>query len=121
MSFISNAQMVHPKFAINLINKHSKERNITSKVKSPPKMTNLGLHVKISGYGNVFTKKKISTNQDNEHKSRKSKKEQYRDSTVYFSMVISLEVRPQEILDRVTHEWARLNDTRLQIKELQLI
>ncbi len=36
-------------------------------------------------------------------------------------MVISLEVRPQEIVDRVTHEWARLNGTRLQIKELQSI
>jgi hypothetical protein len=118
MSFISNAQMVDPKFAINPINEHSKEKNITSKGEISSNMTKLGLHVKISSYGNVFTKKKIWTNQDNEPKSRKSKKEEFRDPTVYFSMVISSEVRPQEIVDRLNHEWSRLNGTCLQIKEL---
>jgi hypothetical protein len=98
--------MVDPKFVINPLNEHSKEKNITSKGKISSNMMKLGLHVKISGYGNVFTKKKIWTNQDNENKSRKSKKEEFRHPTVYFSMVISLEVIPQVIVDRVTHEWA---------------
>jgi hypothetical protein len=121
MSFVSNAQMVDPKFVINPINEYSKEKNITSKGEISSNMKKLGLHVKISGYGNVFTKKKIWTNQDNERKSRKSKKEEFHNPTVYFSMVISSEVRPQEIVDRVTHEWTRLNGTHLQIKELQSI
>jgi hypothetical protein len=84
-------------------------------------MTKLGLHIKISGYGNVFLKKKIWTNQDSEQKSRKVKKDEFRDATVYFSLVVSSDVKPQETVKRVTHEWTRLNGTRLQIKDLQSI
>jgi hypothetical protein len=36
-------------------------------------------------------------------------------------MIVSTEVRPQELLDRVTHEWARTGGSRLQIKDLQTI
>ena len=36
-------------------------------------------------------------------------------------MVISTEVDPLELIDRVTHEWSRLNGTRLQVKDLQSI
>jgi hypothetical protein len=36
-------------------------------------------------------------------------------------MVVSSEVQPQEIIDQVTHQWAHLNSTRLQIKDLQSI
>ncbi len=36
-------------------------------------------------------------------------------------MVVSSEVEPREIIDRVTHEWARLNGTCLQVKELQFV
>jgi hypothetical protein len=65
MSFISNAQIDDPKFVINPLNKHSKKKNITSKGKISSNMTKLELHVKISGYDNIFNKKKIWTNQDN--------------------------------------------------------
>jgi hypothetical protein len=119
MSFVSNVQMVDHKFAIDPINEQSKEKNITSKGEISSNMTKLGLHIKISGYGNVFTKKKVWTNQDTERKSRKNKKEEFHNPMVYFSMVISLEVQLQEILDRASHEWMRLNGTCLQIKELQ--
>ncbi len=36
-------------------------------------------------------------------------------------MVVSSGVPPQEIIDRTTHEWARANGTRLQIKDLQYV
>jgi hypothetical protein len=36
-------------------------------------------------------------------------------------MVVSSEVEPKEIIDHVTHEWARLNGTRLQVKDLQFV
>ena len=36
-------------------------------------------------------------------------------------MVISTEVDPLKLIDRVTHEWLRLNGTRLQVKDLQSI
>jgi hypothetical protein len=121
MAFITNAQMVDPKFVINSINKNSKEKNISSKGEISPNLTKLGLHIKISGYGNVFHWKKVWGNQDNERKSHKTKKDEYRDPTVYFSMVISSKVKPQEIVEQVTHKWARLNGTCLQVKDIQSI
>ena len=36
-------------------------------------------------------------------------------------MVVSSKVEPREIIDRVTHEWARLNRTYLQVKDLQFV
>jgi hypothetical protein len=36
-------------------------------------------------------------------------------------MVISTEVRPQELINRITHEWSRIGGSRLQIKDLQTI
>jgi hypothetical protein len=36
-------------------------------------------------------------------------------------MVVSTEVMPQEIIDRFSHEWVRLNGSRLQVKYLQSI
>jgi hypothetical protein len=49
MAFLSNAQMVDPKFAINPLNPNSKEKNIVSKGEISANMTELGAHVKISG------------------------------------------------------------------------
>jgi hypothetical protein len=120
MDFISNAQLVDPKFAINPINPNSKEKNITSKGNISPNMTKLGTHIKISGNGNAFSKKNWD-NQDQTRKSRKPKKEEFRDPMVYFSMIVSTEVRPQELINRITHEWARAGGNRLQIKDLQTI
>jgi hypothetical protein len=59
MAFLSNAQMVDPKFVINPLNPNSKERNIASKGKISSNLTKLGAHVKISGNGNVFNKQKV--------------------------------------------------------------
>jgi hypothetical protein len=36
-------------------------------------------------------------------------------------MVVSNEVMPQEIIDHVSHEWAHLNGSCLQVKDLQSI
>ncbi len=36
-------------------------------------------------------------------------------------MVVSSEVEPKEIIDRVMHEWARMNGTCLQVKDLQFV
>jgi hypothetical protein len=121
MAFISNAQMVDPKFIINPLNSNSKEKNISSKGEISPNMTKLGIHIKISGNGNVFNKKKVWGYQGNDRKSRKNKKDNFCDPVVWFSMVVSSEVQPQEIIDQVTHELARINGTRLQIKDLHSI
>jgi hypothetical protein len=123
MSFLTNAQMVDPKFVINPLNPNSKEKNIMSKGEISPNLTKLGAHIKISGNGNVFNKQKVWNRDDpDERSSRKgNKKEEFRDPTVYFSMIVSSEIPPSEIIERTTHEWARLNGVRLQVKELQFV
>ena len=40
---------------------------------------------------------------------------------VYFLMFVLSEIPPKDIIDRTTHEWARMNCVRLQIKELQFV
>jgi len=121
MAFITNAQMVDPKFVINPISSASKEKNISTKGEVSSNMTKLGTHVKISGNGNAFNKKKVWNSQSSVRSSRKSQKEEFRDPVVYFSMVVSTQVEPSELIDRLTHEWSRINGTRLQIKDLQSI
>jgi len=120
MAFLSNAQMVDPKFVINPLNPKSEGKDIVSKGDISPNMTKLGEHIKISGNGpNVFNKRKKWDKEDGGRNSRKTnKKEEFQDPTVYFSMFVSSEIPPKDILDRTTHEWARMNGVRLQIKEL---
>ena len=123
MAFLANAQMVDPKFVINPLNPKSEAKDIASKGDISPNMTKLGEHIKISGNGpNVFNKRKKWDKEDGGRNSRKTnKKEEFQDPTVYFSMFVSSETPPKEILDRTTHEWARMNGVRLQIKELQFV
>ncbi len=123
MSFLSNAQLVDPKFVINPLNPNSKEKNIASKGEISSNLTKLGMHVKISGNGNMFNKQKVWNRDepDERSKCKANKKEEFRDPTVYFTMIVSLEVPPMEIIERTTHEWARLNGVRIQVKELQLV
>jgi hypothetical protein len=102
--------MVDPKFVINPVNPTSKEKNISSKWEISPNMTKLGIHIKTSGNGNVFNKKKIWS-QDQEQKSCRAKKDEFCNPTIYFSMVISTQVKPQELFDCNTHKWARRNRT----------
>ena len=54
MDLISNAQIVDSRFIINPIDSASKDKNISSS-----KMTELGMHIKISGNGNAFNKRKV--------------------------------------------------------------
>jgi hypothetical protein len=88
-----------------------------------PNMTRLGEHIKISGNGpNVFNRRNEWDNADGGRNARKSnKKEEFQDPTVYFSMFVSSEIPPKVIIERTTHEWARTNGVRLQIKELQFV
>ncbi len=108
MAFLENAQMVDPKFEINTLKPQSKEKSIKNKGEISLNMTKLGIHIKVSGNGNAFNKQKIWDNHgqegNNGRNSRKaSKKEEYKDPTVYFSMVVSSEVAPREIIDCVMH------------------
>jgi hypothetical protein len=74
-------------------------------------MTKLGTHIKIFGNDNVMNDKQAWGNQGNDHKSCKPKKVEFCNPVVWFSMVLSSEVQPQEIIDQVTHEWAHINRT----------
>jgi hypothetical protein len=54
-------------------------------------------------------------------KNSKSNKEEFRNPTAYLSMAVSTDIMPQEIIDHVSHEWARVNGSHLQVNDLQSI
>jgi hypothetical protein len=127
MAFITNTQIVDPKLIINPLYPLSDTKAIMMKGEISPNMTKLSTHIKISGRGDAFNKQKVWDKGDdgksNGRRNRKANKKEdvYHNLTVYFSMVVSSGVPPQEIIDRTTHEWARANGTRLQIKDLQYV
>ena len=85
-------------------------------------MTKLGEHIRISGNGIFFNKRKVWDTAGDGRKSRKSnKKEEFQDPTVYCLMIVSSDVEPKEIINRTTHEWFWMNCACLQIKELQFV
>ena len=108
--------MVDPKFVINPLQEKSKEKNISSHGEISNNMTKLGSHVRISGNGNVFNHQKVWNNED---KSGRKKKETFKDPMVWFSMVFLTLVLPGEIIERITHGWARIGGVRIAIKDLQ--
>ncbi len=71
----------------------------------------------------MFSKQKVWNQDDTDNRStcKSNKKKEFRDPTVYFTMIVSLEVAPVDIIECTTHEWARLNGARLQVKELQSV
>ncbi len=127
MAFITNVQIVDPKFIINPLNPLSDTKAIMTKGEISPNMTKLSTPIKISGRDDAFSKHKVwDKGDDGKNNGRRNckankKEDVYCDPTVYFSMVVSSGVPPQEIIDRTTHKWARANGTRLQIKDLQYI
>ncbi len=116
MDLISNAQMVDPKFVINLLNPNSKEKNILLKGKISPIMTKLRFHNKILGKVNVFNKQWV-WDDDPHTSSRKSnsKKEECYNLTVYVSMVTSSKVEPQVIIEWTLHKWSKSGGTQMII------
>jgi hypothetical protein len=54
-AFLSNAQIVDPKFVLKLINPTTKEKDIAMKGEISMIMTKLGIHLKISGGGGGYT------------------------------------------------------------------
>jgi hypothetical protein len=117
MAFITNAQIVDPKFIINPLKPRSDTKPITMKGEISPNMTKLSTHIKISGRGGAFSKQKVwdrgEDDKNNGRKKRKAnkKEDEYRNQTVYFLMVVSSEVDPQEIIERTNYKWARANGT----------
>jgi hypothetical protein len=122
VSFLGNAQIVGPFFFINPLNLNSKDSNIMAKGDISSNMTKLGVHTKISGSGNSFNKRKIwdqEVDKGGRSTSKTSKKEEFYDPTVYFFMIIYLDIAHQKIIEHTAHEWNRASETNLQIKDLQ--
>ncbi len=120
-----NAKMVDPHFVWNPNNPNAVGlANITSKSKIPTNMTMLGSHVKVSGGEYTFMKQRVHKENKAMHAHQggcgnNEKEQEYKDPTVYFNLVISLDIDPLEIIARTTYEWTRINGQHLQIKELQ--
>ncbi len=82
-------------------------------------MTRLSSHIRISGNSNVFNKQKNWNTEDANTSRKNHKRETFKDPTVWFTMVVSSEMDPKEIIERITHEWSRNGGTWIMIKELQ--
>jgi hypothetical protein len=87
-------------------------------------MTILGSHVKVSGSGYSFAKQHVCKENKNKRNQQRvhgdNKKEpKYIDPTVYFNLVISLDVEPAEIITPTSYEWTWMNGQCIKIKELQ--
>ncbi len=104
---------------INPLDPLSKEGCIVSKGDISTNMTKLGVHIRILGSGNAFNKKKIWNDNRKRRSCKTSKKEEFCDPMVFFSFVASSDVKPQEIIDRMAHEWNKAGGNRLILKELQ--
>jgi hypothetical protein len=120
-----NTKIVDPTFVWNPIDPDVMGLNdITSKGDIPTNMTLLGSKVKVSGSGYSFVKQCIHKENTNKrflqggHGNNK-KEPKYKDSIVYFNLIVSLDVDPAEIIARTSYKWTRMNGQRIQIKELQ--
>jgi hypothetical protein len=103
--------MVDPHFAINPLDPKSKEGNVIAKGDISSNMTKLGTHIKILSSGNAFNKKKIWENNIEKRSRKARKKEKFKDSTIYFTLIVSCDVEPQEIIDQIAHEWNKSGST----------
>ncbi len=88
MAFITNAQIVDPKFIINPLNPRSDTKPIIMKGEISPNMTKLSTHIKISGKDDAFSKQKVWDRGDDDknngrknHKANK-KEDEYRNLTI---------------------------------------
>ncbi len=117
--FMVNAKMVDPYFVWNPIDPDAVGlADITSKGEIPTNMTMLGSHVKVSGGGYVFVKQRVykenkAMRAQQGGRGNNEKEQEYKDPTVYFNLVISLDVDPSEIIACTTYEWTHINGQRL--------
>ena len=111
---LKNGQLVDSKFAFCPVNQESKDKKIFDHSGITINMTMLRAHVKITSNGrNPFMKQKQWG------KNAGKGKEEAKDPVIYFTMAIATDVKPQEVISRISHKWNRLGGTRLQVKELQ--
>ncbi len=111
---LKNGQLVDRKFAFCPVNPDSKDKKIFDHTGIRINMTMLGAHVRISSFGrNPFMKQKVWG------KTTNKGKEEVKNLVVYFTMAITTDLEPHEVIARISHKWNRLGGTRLQVKELQ--
>jgi hypothetical protein len=84
--------------------------------KIPLNMTVLGAYFKISSQGgrNPFERQKVWG------KNKTKEGDEFKDPTVYFTMAVTTDEDPAEVMDRVRQEWGRIGGKMLRVKELQL-
>ena len=83
-------------------------------VRYPYQYELLGAHFKISSNGcNLFEKQKVWGEGSNKNK------EEFQDPAICFTIAIATDTNTEELILRVVHEWHRMGEVRLQIKELQ--
>jgi hypothetical protein len=113
-SFLTNAQLVDPKFAFCPIDENNGDKKIHKHSGIPINMTMLSTNFSISQNSrNPFNKQKVWG--ENALKN----KEEVKDPVVYFSMAIAMDVPPKQVMELISFKWNKSGGRRIIIKELQ--
>lgn len=111
---LKNGQLVDQSFAFCAVKDDGRAKKIRESSGVPNNMTLLSAYFKISGAKgrNAFEKQKV-------FKNNKEVKGELRDPTIYFSFAFASDENPEDVLDRISHEWHRRGGGILKVKELQ--
>jgi hypothetical protein len=110
---LKNGQFVDKMFAFCPIDPEGTDKKIHETSGIPSNVTMPGAHFKIlSSDKNPFEKQKQwgKANKD---------KEEFRDPIVYFSLAMTMDKNPKDLLSRIIHEWQRHGGILLRVKDLQ--
>jgi hypothetical protein len=111
---LKNGQMVNKNFAFCPVKLDGGTKKIHDPSCVPTNMTLLSAHFKISSTKgkNPFKKQKV-------WKNNKEVKGEFCNSVIYFSMAIATDKEPEDLLERISHEWHQREDIVLKVNELQ--
>ena len=100
-------------FVINSCNEGGK--NLSEMTEVPTSMTELGGNIQVSGNSRSFEMKRPW---GKDRKQGDSDEDELKHPEVNFSFAMSCDIKPEDILNRISFEWGGMKGRRLQIKDL---
>ena len=109
---LTNFQKVDPLLVLSPINA-TKDKPIFYPADLPYNLTDQSAHIQISGGDRTFEMKQPYRNG-----GYSDDPADLRDPVVYLALAFSSDVEPEDILQRVRHEWTRMNGQKIYIKSI---
>jgi hypothetical protein len=116
---LTNGKLIDPFFVLNPVIIGGGRKDLRDVKDVPQNMTALGGYIKLSERSlQTFQKRRSGGGQGGKKSGGEKKKKDYED-LVYFTMAMSCDVVPTEILSGITVEWMRAGGVGLYRKEIQ--